>query len=68
MKTNNVSSVWKKGAVYSVLAAAMALMAACGTTKNTESGDGMESDTTMTAPMPDTSGTETPMPMDTMGQ
>ncbi|TCS85479.1 hypothetical protein EDD80_11254 [Anseongella ginsenosidimutans] len=58
----------KKGAIYAVLVAAMGLMASCGTTKNTESGDTMESDTTMTQPIPDTSGTETPMPMDTMGQ
>ena len=58
----------KKGAIYAVLTAALGLMVSCGTTKNTESDDTMGTDTTMTAPYPDTSGTQSPMPIDTMGQ
>lgn len=68
MKTKNLSSAWKKGAMYAVLAATLGFVASCGTTKNTDSGDTMEGDTTMTAPAPDTGGTQTPMPIDTMGQ
>lgn len=68
METRNSFSVWKKRAMFALLAASFGIMAACGTTKNTESGDGMETDTTMTEPMPDTAGMGTPMPADTMGQ